>query len=242
MLSQEQQDALGCSSSKDAIAYMYSSMSDQVHTIPVYDALMQHRDEYIYFRTDHHWTALGAFYAYEAYGTVSGRSTCKLSDLTMMEFPDFLGTYYASSDQSPALAETPDTVYAYVPAGTNRLTFYDADMNPTNWPIVNDVSAYKTYNKYSCFIGGDNAFTEINNPTITDGSTCLLYKDSYGNPFATFLVNSYQTVYVIDSRYFTVDLAEFVQSHQVQDVIFLNNLESITETTISNLQAQLQSQ
>jgi hypothetical protein len=219
---------------------MYSSMNARVHTVPVYDALMQHRDEYIFFRTDHHWTALGAYYGYQAYAAAAGFTPYDLSAFEVREFPGFLGTYYASSGQSAALSATPDTVYAYVPFATNSLTFYDADLNPTKWFIINDVSNYKAGNKYSCFIGGDNGYTEIENPSITDGSTCLLYKDSYGNPFATFLVNNYQKVYIIDPRYFTVDLKEFVTSHGVQDVIFLNNLESITDATVRNLSAQIQ--
>lgn len=240
MLSEEQQNKLGCSSSSGAIDYMYGSMNANVKTVPVFDTLIQHRDEYIYFRTDHHWTALGAYYAYRIYAEAAGFTPHELNDYEVKEFPGFLGTYYASSEQSPALSATPDTVFAYIPIGTNSMTFYDVNMNPTKWFVVNDVSGYQASNKYSCFIGGDNAYSVIENPAITDGSACLIYKDSYGNPFATFLVDHYQTVYVIDSRYFTVNLKQFVTEHQVQDVIFLNNLESVTEATVRNLSAQLQ--
>lgn len=240
MLSEQQQSKLGCSSSSGAIDYMYSSMNANVRTVPIFDELMRHRDEYIYFRTDHHWTALGAYYAYRMYAAVAGFTPHELSDFETKEFSGFLGTYYASSNQSPALSATPDTVVAYMPIGTNSMTFYDAALNPTKWFVVNDVSGYKASNKYSCFIGGDNAYSVIENPAVTDGSSCLIYKDSYGNPFVTFLVNHYQTVYVIDSRYYRVNLKQFVTENHVQDVIFLNNLESITEKTVNNLASQLQ--
>lgn len=240
MLSEQQQNDLGCSSSGKAIDYMYSSMNAGIKTVPVFDELMRHRDEYIYFRTDHHWTALGAYYAYRMYAAAAGFTPHELSDFETRAFPGFLGSYYASSDQSPALSATPDTVMAYMPIGTNSMTFYDADLNPTKWFIVNDVSGYKASNKYSCFIGGDNAYSVIENPSITDGSACLVYKDSYGNPFVTFLVDHYQTVYVIDSRYYTVNMKQFVVEHHVTDVIFLNNLESITDATANNLASQLQ--
>ena len=83
--------------------------------------------------------------------------------------------------------------------------------------------------KYNCFIGGDNPYTEIYNPTITDGSSCVIIKESYGNAFVPFLVDHYQTIYVIDYRYYQGNLTQFIQEHGVNDLIFLNNADALSE-------------
>ena len=97
-----------------------------------------------------------------------------------------------------------------------------------NWNVIRDVSEWARTSKYNCFIGGDNPFTVIENPTITDGSACILIKESYGNAFAPFLVDHYQHVYIIDYRYYEGNLTQFVKDKNVQDVILLNNMEALS--------------
>jgi hypothetical protein len=79
-----------------------------------------------------------------------------------------------------------------------------------------------------CFIGGDNPYSVISNPSVTDGSSCVILKESYGNCFVPYLVDHYQNVYVIDYRYYTGDLTSFIRDNHVSDVIFLNNVEAVT--------------
>ena len=76
--------------------------------------------------------------------------------------------------------------------------------------------------KYNCFIAGDNPFSEIKNPEINDGSSIVVIKESYGNAFVPFLVDSYSTVYVIDYRKWNGHLADFVSENSIDDVLFLN--------------------
>ena len=76
--------------------------------------------------------------------------------------------------------------------------------------------------KYNCFIAGDNPLSEIHNPNISDGSSIVVVKESYGNAFIPFLVDSYEYVYVIDYRYWSGDLADFVIDNGIDDVLFLN--------------------
>ena len=104
-------------------------------------------------------------------------------DYETMEFPDFLGTFYSSSNQSPALAANPDTVIAYVPKGTNRMTMTYEDGSVVDWPIINDVSDYNKTQLYATFVGGDRPFSVAHNETIHDGSAVMVVKDSFGNAF-----------------------------------------------------------
>ncbi len=234
-LSAEVQDSMSLPDSGQVISYLYSGMEDGVHTVDVYNALMAHRDAYIYFRTDHHWTATGAYYAYEAYCQQAGLNATPLEDYEKLSFGGFLGTLYSKTQEPPALGDRPDTVEAYVPIGTNSMITHQADGSTvTTYSIVNrhtDQWYQAAASKYNCFIAGDHPLIEIHNSNITSarrGTSVLLVKESFGNAFAPFLVDSYEYVYIIDYRYYDGTLTNFVAEHGVQDVLFLNNIVATT--------------
>ena len=235
-LSAEVQDQHKLPDADQAIHYMYSGMNEDVHTVNAYAALMAHKDEYIYFRTDHHWTATGAYYAYEAYCQAAGIPPTPLSSYEKLSFGGFLGTLYNKTRQPAAMGANPDTVEAYVPKGTNDLYTYDEKGDRTLWRggVVRRETD-KVYaaagSKYNCFIVGDNPLTEIHNERISadrKGTTVLLVKESFGNAFAPFLVDSYEYIYVVDYRYYHGTLSELVDAKGVDDVIFLNNVVATT--------------
>ena len=235
-LSAEVQDSMKLPDANQAITYMYSGMNEDVHTVNAYAALMAHKDEYIYFRTDHHWTATGAYYAYEAYCQAAGITPTPLSSYEKLTFGGFLGTLYSKTGQPAAMGANPDSVEAYVPKGTNDLYTYDEKGERTLWRggVVRRETdkVYAAANsKYNCFIVGDNPLTEIHNERISadrKGTTVLLVKESFGNAFAPFLVDSYEYVYVVDYRYYHGTLSELVDAKDVDDVIFLNNVVATT--------------
>ena len=229
---------LNTSSQKDAIAYLYGSMPAAVRTVPVYDALKAHADEYVYFRTDHHWTALGAYYAYREYAAQAGFTPLELDAFTVKEFPGFLGAFYSDTGRAPALAQNPDTVFAYVPPGEVSMTFTDRDGAEHDWPLIADVSGWASSSKYNTFIGGDNPYTVVHNAARDDGSCCVVVKESFGNAFVPFLAPHYENVYVIDYRYWNGDLATFVQGAGAKDVLFLNNISATRNASlVSRMQA-----
>lgn len=223
MLDQQLLDSLGASNQKDAIGYLYSRISDDVHKVNVYENLKKHNAEYIYFRTDHHWTALGAYYAYEAFAGEKRIEPHGLSQFKEKTFENFLGTSYASS-QSPVLKSHPDTVTAYVPMGTNLMTMTTLDGTQMKWNIIMDVTDYVNNAKYSCFAGSDQPFAYAHNPSITDGSACVVVKDSYGNALIPFLIDHYEYVYWVDFRLYKGTLAELVEEKGIQDVIYCTNI------------------
>lgn len=225
-LDEEVQKSVGASNQRDAIDYIYSRLDPKVQTVSVFDKLKKHNSEYIYFNTDHHWTALGAYYAYEEFCRKKGIQPHDLSEFEEKTFDGFLGSFYAYSNQSQALADHPDTVHAYVPMGTNDMFFIDSKGNTMNWNVIEDVSDYASEAKYNTFIGGDEPYSEINNPNLSDDSACLIVKESYGNAFVPFLVDHYQHVYIIDYRYYKENLNTLIREKNVQDVLFLNNTEA----------------
>ncbi len=246
-LSEDIQRSLNSGNQRDAIDYIYSSIhntNSKVTTVEVYDILKNHNSEYIYFRTDHHWTALGAYYAYEQFCGAKGLTPKPLSDYEQMEFEGFIGSFYSGSNQAASLKKNPDTVMAYVPEATNEMYFWDSEDNKYSWNIITDVSTWKTGTLYSTFIGGDEPYSEIENPGLDDGSSCVVVKDSYGNAFVPFLIDHYQYVYVVDYRYFSChkkygnSLARLVEDKEITDVIFVNNIvSSDSEKNVSLMKA-----
>ncbi len=240
-LSDRIQNKLGNGDEQAYIEYINSQISAPAQAVDAFDLIKSHNGEYIYFRTDHHWTPLGAYYAYTAFCSVKGITPTPIDEYETVEFPDFRGTFYSRSYQAASLGNNPDTIIAYYPKATNNMYCYDTYFGYINWYIVSDVSDYEDGEKYSCFIGGDEPYCEIDNPDINDGSSCLLIKDSYGNAFAPFLVDNYDHVYIIDERYFAEcpdyggSAYNLIVEKGINDVIFLNNTQSVIESRVALL-------
>lgn len=235
-LDEKLQEELGCSDEQAAIQYIYDNMDKKVATIDAFTALKNHSDEYLYFRTDHHWTALGAYYAYSQLMKEKGITPTSLGEYETMVFDDFIGTLYAASNQTPSLAENPDVVTAYIPLATNKMTYTDVDGDVVDYDIIYDVSDWNSDSKYNCFIAGDQPFEEIHNPNMNDGSSCVVIKESFGNAFVPFLVDHYENVYVVDYRYYPEGLTTLIQERNIKDVIFINNISAATTSSlVSNI-------
>ena len=222
------------SDQKEAEQKILSYMGANVIGVPLNETLMQHRTEYICYRTDHHWTSLGAYYAYTQFCQAAGLTAHGLSEYKTADFPGFLGTFYNDSGKSEQLGGNPDTVTAYYPvspAVTMSVTEKSGNSIDFESVIYDETEAPAAY-KYGAFIYGDNPYTVITNASITDGSACVVVKDSFGNAFVPFLPDHYQTVYVIDYRSWTGSLTEFVKTNGVKDVLFCNNLSSIRNNSL----------
>ena len=236
--------SINTSSQREALDYLHNGMSGDVQKVEVFDTLLQHslEGEYDYFRTDHHWTADGAYRAYEQFCALAGRDVAAKEKFERVEYDNFRGSFYRET-KSAALKKHPDTVVAYIPPSSNTVEVTKRNGNKAEEPVVADVSSWNASSKYSTFIGGDNPFSHIENPNRTDGSAILLIKESFGNAFAPFLVENYQDVYILDYRYFrNVDNRELdglVSDLGVSDVLFLNNVSAVRNGSAVGMMEQL---
>ncbi|NLW53020.1 MAG: hypothetical protein GXY87_06645 [Tissierellia bacterium] len=239
-LDEKIQEEIGSSNQRKAFEYItkkIQSLNDKVVMVDAYDNIKKHNADYIFFRTDHHWTQMGAYYAYEAFAKAKGVEPTKLENMEKVEFPDFIGTLYSASNQASVLKSNPDTVVAYRSKAVSDMIFVDENQTEVSWPIIMDVSDWNSGSKYNTFIGGDNGYSVIDNPNISNNKNVVFIKESYGNAFAPFLVDHYDKVYIIDYRYFYKydkfgnDLLKFIEDHNVEDVVLLNNAEAVTFTT-----------
>ncbi len=222
-----EQNEINSQDQNKAINYMYSSMAainPEVKTVSVFDALKLHNNEYLYFRTDHHWTQLGAYYAYVEFCKAKGIAPKALEEYEKATYDGFLGSFY-SSDPNSDMENHPDTVEVYRSKANASLSYTDSDGNTIeDWPVIQDGTDYSTENKYLIFCAADQPYEDIVNIDLSDGSACLVVKESFGNVFIPFLVDHYQTVYVVDYRYYDGDISDLAAEKNVSDVILLNNI------------------
>ncbi len=216
-------------SQKNMIDYAYANMGNSVKKADAYAVLAEHSKEEIYFRTDHHWTQLGAYYAYTAFCEAAGLTPAPLSEYERKSMGEFVGSMYgflSGYPQREILREEPDEFFYYVSKQSIKTRYYDDGR--LSWAgkidLFNEVSSI--YNKYLCFLGGDHPVTVIE--TDVEGPVCLLVKESYGNAFAPWLTAHYSKIICIDPREFNRDgmpslnLAAFAQQQGVDDCIILN--------------------
>jgi hypothetical protein len=219
MIPPEQQKDLKCSRQDEIIDYINSGFNDKVYAVDTYSALVSHNDEYIYFRTDHHWTATGAYYSYKAICTELGMMATPLSSFEVWDQGDFTGTLYAESTKRNQLRI--DTCIAYNPPGDLTTYITDDKYGTFETEVLTDMTNAGTYSKYYVFLYGDNALTEIINHDIPEGKSCVVIKDSFGNPLVPFLTQNYHKVYALDFRHYrTMNLQSFVEAYEIDDVIF----------------------
>ena len=221
MLPRDYRESIGVACEEDVLSYVNSRMGDNVYCVDTYNSLLPHNGEYIYFRTDHHWTALGAWYAYAAWAETAGFEPVSLSEYEEIIQEPFYGSLYYQTNQNGSL--TPDQVYGYVPPGDVHLYINQGyDDSLTNRGYEQDLITFiHGSDKYMCFLTGDFPLCTFINNDITDGSACLLVKNSNGNPFSYYLTQHYQYVYVMDYRkYSHYSLTEFADYYDVDDVIF----------------------
>ena len=233
-------DKISSSNQKKAMGNIIDKLSDDVKAVNMYDNLMKHRNEYIYFRTDHHWTALGAYYGYEAFCDAKGVIPITLDRHESVEFEGFLGSFYNDTNKNKVLEKNPDTIEAYYPISPDTSLVYTTTKGSSNsWDVIYDVTDYPASIKYSTFIAGDNPFTVITNKNLQDGSSCVVVKESFGNAFVPFLVDHYEKVYVVDYRYWEGDLIDLAKEKKADDVIFLNNLSMIRSDYLTGKLGQI---
>ena len=211
--------------------YIYDSLNTGAKTVDLYTQLRMHRDEYVYFRTDHHWTALGAYYAYEKFCETAGYKPITLDKYKKVSYGDFLGSFYGDTNNS-AMRKNPDELIAYLPPYKSSLTFTNPEGKSFNWDLVHDVSNYPISQKYNSFAGSDNPFTVIENLSKEKGKTCLVIKESFGNAMIPFLVGKYKKVYVIDYRYYKKGIIAFAKQNKINDVLFINNASAVRSDTL----------
>jgi hypothetical protein len=205
---------------------IYANLNASIRTVDAYAEISAHKKEYLYFRTDHHWTGLGAYYAYKAFCKTSGFTPLALDSMEKKTIPDFLGTLY-SKTRDKTLKDSLDYVDYWIIPGKYTCWFYTKKNPKKARPTPLLVEYAKGENAYSVFLGSDYPLMKIENEK-KNGRKAVIIKNSFGNAFAPFVVPHYEEVYVIDYRYYKQALSALIKENGITDVIF------ITDTFLAN--------
>lgn len=175
---------------------IFATVSDSgANVIDVRNSFAENKDNYLYYRTDHHWTTTGgAWLAYQAFCESIGLEATQPS-APQIELSNFLGTNYAKTKHFSSKADTL-TYYDF----PNALTIYqpsaDGGYTPTETTIM-DSEKFDSFDKYGAFLHGNNGYSVI------DGNgtgSILVIKDSFGNSFSPYLIENYEKIGIIDLR------------------------------------------
>ena len=205
-----------------------SLTSAGVTFIDIRDTFTDHKTEDLYYHTDHHWTTLGAYYAYLQAAAVMGIDTSSDSYDKAPVSQTFKGTLSAKSGFRSG--ET-DELDVFLPNGDNTLSsvvnYVEEQKKSASFY---DTSKLNTRDKYALFFGGNHAQIKISTPTESN-NTLLVLKDSYANSFVPFLAQHYRKIIMIDPRYYYGDLEQLLQVENVQEVLYLYNANTFFADT-----------
>lgn len=228
LIEDEYQQKLGSVSQVKIQEYINSRLDPQVVAVDTVNALIDHNDEYIYFRTDHHWTALGAYYSYRAICESVGLEPVDIETLEPWDQGTFRGSLYGRVQQPNKLRA--DTVTAYIPKGDIRFETYNTDGFPSQRTILTDASNRTEYEKYLVF-GTDYPMTHAENRSLPDAPNCIVVKDSFGNCFVPFLTQSFHHVYAIDYRkYYKEPIDKLIEKYNIDCVIIMPYITAVQDS------------
>ena len=209
-------------SQKDAIDSIYEKLDANVTAVDAYDALAQHHDEYIYFRTDHHWTQLGAYYAYREFMNAEGGAAVNKDDFEVNKIQRVLGYLYDRVD-APEIAANPDTIEWYDVDPDNRLEITIHLIDENGNPAEHSGKMYdRTKANYMFFFGSDHPIVEMTNNDNPDGKTLIVLKESYSNVLAPWLIQSYHKVILVDPRIYTGKFQDIIDDYSPDEVLIVN--------------------
>lgn len=208
---------------QEIIRRICSTVDTHLQYIDLWEPLSAHKDEYIYYKSDHHWTTLGARYGFEAMAPSLKLEEPEPAYIEYKVTDEFSGTLASRS----GAADVKDTIYINVPdsdleyvseyvgQGIKKATMYDS-------------AALETNSKYEVFFGGNFPLIKIRT-TVDNKRNLLLIKDSYANAFMQFLLPYYGNIYIVDPRYYSDDIDSLITTGEITDILILYNVNTFVE-------------
>lgn len=203
----------------DFIQATYDMMDDSVITADCMGQLTAHIGEYTYYRTDHHWTSLGAYYASVAYCQANGIEPRSLGSYETIINCGVIGSLYNYAGEPQELKSNPDYTVCHMPATAYEMTCTTGGMTFEAKAIYTGESGYA-----ETFMYGDQAFTHI----VTEnknGRKLIMFKESYGNAFAPFMIDYFEEIIVIDIRQETESVEKIIADYGITDALIINNVQ-----------------
>ena len=208
--------------------------------VDVRDTLMDHNDEYIYYKTDHHWTSAGACLAYDVWSERTGGEAETEDGLVKNVVSDkFRGSLYSKILDADSAY---DEIWTYGLQKDDAFGSKDCTVTideKQQLDSIYDDEKLQEKDKYAYFLGGNYGQVHIQNQKAASkakGKNILIIKDSFANSFVPFVTQDYENIYMVDLRYYNGDMKSYLQEHNITDVLVLYNISNfISDRNIHKL-------
>lgn len=214
----------------DQAAYIekwQTGLGERVTSIDVSKILRNHKDEYIYYRTDSSWTSLGAYYAYKELAAHMGLDLGADSYEAIPVSDSFSGDLAAAAGRGTRGNDT-ITAYFYIDSTFRQIVEYTEEQEKS--ASVYDSRALETANQLDVFLRGNHPLVKINS-TSASSEKLLILKDTYANSLVPFMVSNYQKIVLVDPRYYYGDINELIRDEKITDVLILYNADTLSADT-----------
>lgn len=219
----------------DELAFIdkvFSQLNESIIKINPYNALYENKDNYVYYKTDHHWTSNGAYIAYTEFCKALGLTAKSKDEFAIVNVTD---KFYGSlSSKIGVLGNTSDSIELYVPKYSPMVVNYISEQFKSSTLFKSE--ALNTKDKYEFFTGGNHPLINIKS-TGDPSKKLLLIKDSYANCFLPFLTSHYGEIFVVDLRYYYDNINTLIENNSITDLLFLFNANTFnSDDSILNIQ------
>lgn len=202
------------------ISATYGMLNEGIRTGDVLGIMTEHSDEYMFYRTDHHWTSLGAYYASVAYCNANDIVPYELDTYETVYRTGFVGTFYNFTGGDSNFKTNPDYSVARYP----HIGYSMIAGNHGAW--YNTTALNYNYNNYAgMYISGDNPLTVITTEN-KNGKVLMIFKESYGNAFVPYMIDYYEKIVVVDIRKESKGVGALIEEYGVTDALIINNYQA----------------
>lgn len=213
----------------DQEAFLKTAAELGLQQVDFRSALAAHAGEAIFYRTDHHWTSLGAFYGANAVLEALGQEPLNQAEFTPETVSDsFYGTLYSTSGVH------------WLEADSMEFWAEDTGLTVTSWrtgspepSALYDRAYLAKKDKYAAFLGGNQPLCVIQNENLTGGEKILLVRDSYSDSLAPFLAQRFEEVHLLDLRYYRASVAQYARENGIDEILVLYSIPNfITDRNV----------
>lgn len=211
-------------SQKELVDMIKGDLNENIHFISLLETLYLHKDEPLYFMTDHHWTMRGAYYGYQAFMQEKGLEQGSLKEYEQKVVSEnFKGTSYSSSG---VFWHPGDRIEVFTKPEFENVSM-EADGKKYDSMFVTENLELK--DQYTYFLDGNHALTYLN--SAEEEGTLLVIKDSYAHDFAPYLTENYKKVILVDLRYYKLPVSDLIEQEDIDEILILYNIENYAEDT-----------
>ncbi|MFA9380609.1 MAG: DHHW family protein [Acetanaerobacterium sp.] len=198
--------------------------------IDIYKVLLENKSEYIYYRTDHHWTTTGAFYAFSEASERMGIHAVQKKNYNIQNVShDFYGTLYSKVGYR---GMSPDIVSLFekrVSSVSASVEVFDGK-ETVAYPSMYFTEFLDKKDQYSVFLGQNQPIVTIKTDSESEKSL-LIFKDSFAHSLAPFFADYYSTITLVDLRYINQSYDAVLNVENYDQVLLLYNVDTFSHSS-----------